>query len=109
MPEKHHYIPVFYLKRWLSGDGRLCVYSRQYGRVKANRKHPEATGYEYDLYAIRGADSAAAGRLEGRFLSIADSDAACALEMLETGPGAKLSLRQASSLQSTAAAPPFGP
>ena len=53
MCEKHHYIPVFYLKRWIGEDGRLCVYGRPYDRVKANRKHPDATGYEPDLYAVR--------------------------------------------------------
>ena len=68
MREKHHYIPVFYLKRWTGSDGRLCVYCRPYVRVKANRKHPDATGYEYDLYVIEGAGAETAGHLEGRFL-----------------------------------------
>ena len=89
MPEKHHYIPVFYLKRWADkdGDGRLCVYSRPYDRVKANRKHPDATGYEDDLNAIRGADAETEGHLEGRFFLRADNDAARALDILETGRG----------------------
>jgi hypothetical protein len=87
MPEKHHYIPVFYLKRWADkdGDGRLCVYSRPYDRVKVNRKHPDATGYEYDLNAIRGADAETEGHLEGRFFLRADNDAARALDILQTG------------------------
>jgi Protein of unknown function (DUF4238) len=89
MPEKHHYVPVFYLKRWADkdGDGRLCVYSRPYDQVKVNRKHPDATGYEYDLNAIRGADAETEGRLEGRFFLRADNDAARALNILETGRG----------------------
>ena len=74
MREKHHYIPVFYLKRWTGSDGRLCVYCRPYVRVKANRKHPDATGYEYDLYAIEGAGTETAGHLEGRFLASAEGE-----------------------------------
>ena len=38
--------------------------------------HPDATGYEKDLYAISGADGETAGHLEGRFLNSADNDAA---------------------------------
>jgi hypothetical protein len=26
-PIRHHYIPVFYLKKWTGPDGRLCEYS----------------------------------------------------------------------------------
>jgi hypothetical protein len=93
MREKHHYIPVFYLKRWAGNDGRLCVYCRPHDRVKANRKHPDATGYEYDLYAIRGAGAEIAGHLEGRFLYSADNNAARALVYLETGRAAQLDVR----------------
>jgi hypothetical protein len=91
MPQKHHYIPVFYLKRWVSQqDGRLCVYSRWHSCVDVRRMHPGATGYVKDLYAIGGAGDAVANHLEGRFLSIADSVAAKALSLLETGRGAQL-------------------
>jgi hypothetical protein len=52
-PRKHHYVPVFYLKQWAGGDGRLCQYRRVYdGKVAVNRKHPDATGYKVDLYKI---------------------------------------------------------
>jgi hypothetical protein len=92
MPEKHHYIPVFYLKRWADtgGDGRLCIYSRWHARVEARRKHPSATGYGLDLYAVRGADAATEGHLEGRFFSAADFDASRALDIIESGPDAQL-------------------
>ena len=43
MPQDQHYIPAFYLRRWVDKeDSKLCVYSRPYDRVKAYRKHPEA-------------------------------------------------------------------
>ena len=28
--DKHHYLPVFYLKSWTGADGRLCEFSRPY-------------------------------------------------------------------------------
>jgi hypothetical protein len=90
MPQKHHYIPVFYLKRWVGKDGQLCVYCRWHSRVEAKRMHPNATAYLKDLYAITGAGDAIANHLEERFLSIADDVAAKALNLLETGRGAQL-------------------
>lgn len=93
MPQKHHYIPVFYLKRWVGKDGRLCVYSRWHDRIEARRMHPGATGYVKDLYAIKGAGDEIAMHLEGRFLSKADGDAAQALVVLETGRAAQLDVR----------------
>ena len=85
MPQKHHYIPVFYLKRWVGDDGRLCVYSRWRARVEAKRMHPDATGYWKDLYAITGAGDETKNHLEGRFFSRADSSAAKVLTLFETG------------------------
>jgi hypothetical protein len=91
MPQDQHYIPAFYLRRWVDKkDGKLCVYSRPYDRVKVYRKHPEATGYQEDLYAIQGAGDETANHLEGRFLLRADTQAAEALDLLERGPGAVL-------------------
>jgi hypothetical protein len=66
------------------------VYSRPYDRLKAYRKHPEATGYEEDLYAIHGAGDETANHLEGRFLLRADTHAAEALDLLASRPGAAL-------------------
>ena len=80
MRQNHHYVPVFYLKRWVGKDGKLCVYVRPRDRVKTYWKHPDATGYKEGLYAISGADDETAKRLEGRFLNLADSGAAEALE-----------------------------
>jgi len=94
MPQDQHYIPAFYLRRWVDKkDGKLCVYSRPYDCVKAYRKHPEATGYEEDLYAIHGAGDETANHLEGRFLLRADTHAAEALDLLESGPGVALNDR----------------
>ena len=75
MSQNHHYVPVFYLKRWVGKDGKLCVYVRPHDRVKTYRKHPDATGYKEDLYAISGAGDEIESHLEGRFLNSADNDA----------------------------------
>jgi hypothetical protein len=90
MSESHHYIPVFYLKKWTGDDLRLCQYSRPYDRVKAIRKHPSATGFAENLYAIPGADAETERRLERRFFLVADDGAAQALKIIESGPGAQL-------------------
>jgi hypothetical protein len=84
MPQDQHYIPVFYLRRWVGSDGRLCVYSRQHGSVKPNRKYPTATGFAEDLYAIGGAGAEIESHLEGQFFRIADNEAASVLDILET-------------------------
>jgi hypothetical protein len=98
MPQDQHYIPAFYLRRWVDKeDGKLCVYSRPYDCVKAYRKPPEATGYEKDLYAIHGAGDEIANHLERRFLLRADNNAAEALDMLETGRVALMDGRQQSA------------
>ncbi|MDR7141835.1 DUF4238 domain-containing protein [Rhizobium sp. BE258] len=58
-PMKHHFLPVFYLKNWRGEDGRLVQFSRPYGtKVKALRKHPDATGFIKKLYAIEGSSGA---------------------------------------------------
>jgi Protein of unknown function (DUF4238) len=97
MSQNHHYVPVFYLKRWVGKDGKLCVYVRPRDRVKPYWMHPDATGYKEDLYAISGADDETAKHLEGCFLNLADSGAAKALDMLETGGMALMDGRQRSA------------
>jgi Protein of unknown function (DUF4238) len=97
MSQNHHYVPVFYLKRWVGKDGKLCVYVRPHDRVKTYRKHPDATGYKEDLYAISGAGDEIESHLEGRFLNSADNDAAEALDMLETGRIASMDAHQKSA------------
>ena len=96
MPQKHHYIPVFYLKRWVGDDGQLCVFSRPQNEVRARSVYPRGTGYLPDLYAITGAGDETASHLEGRFFSETDNDAARALVMLETGRVAVMDAHQRS-------------
>ncbi|PJK29040.1 DUF4238 domain-containing protein [Minwuia thermotolerans] len=83
-PKRHHYIPVFYLKRWCSADGMLCEFSKPYGqRVNPQRKHPSATGYSQELYTIREYNSEFAQQIESKFFRKVDSLAADALLEME--------------------------
>ncbi|RWF79007.1 MAG: DUF4238 domain-containing protein [Mesorhizobium sp.] len=90
--KKHHYIPVFYLKRWAGTDGRLCEFSRPYDqfsrpydhRVKPRMTHPAGTGYEENLYSMQGFEPALAQQIEERFFKFTNSLAADALERLVT-------------------------
>ena len=65
----------------------MYIRPRPRHRVKTYWKHPDATGYAEDLYAIPGADDETANHLEGRFLNRADNDAADALDLLENERG----------------------
>ncbi len=84
MPEKHHYLPVFYQKRWAGADGRCVYYSVPYKTPIARRLHPDRMGFAYDLYKIPGVDFENASYLERRFFRQTDNDAAQALSLIET-------------------------
>ena len=49
-PRRHHYTPVFYLKRFADADGRLHIVSRDTG--KRWTSNPENTGLEKDFYTL---------------------------------------------------------
>jgi hypothetical protein len=85
-PRRHHYAPVFYLKRWTGADGLLEQYSRPAGReVKARRVSPSATGYRDDLYAMPGLPDHLVQQVEEKFLQSVDTKAAAVLAGLEAG------------------------
>ncbi|PBB66591.1 hypothetical protein CK228_21405 [Mesorhizobium sp. WSM4312] len=85
-PIKHHFLPVFYLKRWAQTDGRLIEFSKPFGdEVKPKRVHPEGTGYISRLYAIQGLPDEVAHEMEREFLSPIDSRAADALKTMLDG------------------------
>ncbi|MEI9410276.1 DUF4238 domain-containing protein [Mesorhizobium salmacidum] len=86
-PNKHHYIPKFYLKRWSGFDGRLCEFSRPYDHVKPRRTAPDGTGYVRGLYTLRGFEPDLAQQIEERFFGTTDCEASDVLGILETkGP-----------------------
>ncbi|WP_300439233.1 DUF4238 domain-containing protein [uncultured Mameliella sp.] len=82
-PNKHHYLPEFYLKKWAGKDGRLCQFSRPYGNtVKPRRVFPSQTAYVERLYELRGLPEHLRQTLEQDFFKALDNDAAVALDQL---------------------------
>lgn len=83
IPQRHHYIPVFYLKQWALNNGMLCEYSKPHGQVvKPKRVAPKATGYVDGLYELQGLEGEFAQQFERLFLSPVDSLAAVFLQDL---------------------------
>jgi hypothetical protein len=83
---RHHYIPVFYTRRWCTNDGRLCEYSRPRDKIHDQRVAPKTTGFQDRLYEMKGVPQLIAQRIEDDFMSFVDNHAAAALALLETGP-----------------------
>jgi hypothetical protein len=79
LDQKHHYIPVFYLKRWRGEDGRVCEYSRPYKLVTPRRTHSDGTGYVRGLYKLDGLSPGLENIVETQFLRVADDTASQAL------------------------------
>jgi hypothetical protein len=90
MPEKHHYIPIFYQKRWASADGRVSVYSRPYKKVVHSRRNPEYVGYETDLYSVESKNPVTATHLEHQFFMQGDDIAARVLTTFEANPAVQM-------------------
>jgi Protein of unknown function (DUF4238) len=84
-PSKHHYIPVFYLRQW-TRNGFLCAMRKVHdGKIVAQLKAPNGTGYLKDLYKIEGVPSDVAQHMELKFMSLVDGDASKALTLLKNG------------------------
>ena len=84
-PMDHHYLPIFYLSRWVGQDGRVCRFNRPYrSEVKAKRVAPKGTGFEPSLYEARGLPPERAQAMEKQFMAKLDNSAAEALHLLET-------------------------
>jgi hypothetical protein len=94
-PKRHHYIPVFYLKRWAGDDGRLCEYSRPFRVTRAKRTHPSGTAYVDGLYTVPGVSLENAQFVEKRFMQAVDDGAARAhaIMLLANSKSADLNAR----------------
>src|SRR5438045_2699476 len=51
VPKKHHYLPQFFMRRWIDTEGKLTEYRRPRDKLIVKRKRPAETGYVVDLYA----------------------------------------------------------
>ena len=81
---RHHYIPVFYSKRWCSDDRKLCEYSRPYKNIYSKRIFPVQTGFLDRLYEKKGVPKTIAQQVEDEFMKPVDTFAADALNLIET-------------------------
>lgn len=90
-PDKHHYLPVFYLRRWSQPDGKVIRYYRPYHAVVASPIAPKNTGYEHGLYRLEGHAPEAQNTIEKDFMApIVDDLAARALDALFERDNSKL-------------------
>ena len=85
MDQKHHFIPVFYLKRWGNADGRLCEFRRPHKLVVPRRTHPDGTGYVRGLYTLEGLAPGRENIVETQFLKSIDNAASKALAGMMEG------------------------
>jgi hypothetical protein len=93
-PERHHYLPIFYLKQWTALDGRVVRYHRPSSKVVAHPIAPKNTGYEQGLYSLDGYNPEQRNVIEKTFMATeVDGPAATALRFfLERRPGYQLTL-----------------
>ncbi len=82
--QKHHYLPVFYLKQWAGQDGRLCEFSRPHKEVKPRMTHPAGAGYIHGLYTFDDVAPEIRDFLEQQFFLKADDRAHVALQFMLT-------------------------
>jgi hypothetical protein len=93
-PEKHHYLPVFYLKQWAALDGRVIRYYRPNREVVAHPITPKNTGYEQGLYSLEGYKPEQRNVIEKNFMAPdVDNPAVAPLRnFLERRPASELTL-----------------
>jgi hypothetical protein len=82
-PSKHHFSPAFSLRPWAGRDDQVCQMRKIGGKVVPRRVHPNATGFERDLYRIDGeVPPEQAQHVELNFFKPLDTEAARALQRI---------------------------
>jgi len=81
-PRKHHYVPVFYQKKFTNSEGLLWVYDRQIGSYK--QLHPDVICFKKDLYSVRHPGGEADTRMETQVLCLVDASGNSGMRELET-------------------------
>jgi hypothetical protein len=82
-PDKHHYLPVFYLSRWSQSDGKVIRYYRPHQAIVASPIAPKNTGFEHGLYRLEGYVPEAQNTIEKNFMApVVDDPASRALDIL---------------------------
>lgn len=84
-PIDHHFVPVFYLKRWSGRDGKVAVYARKGGRLIVSRLSPRSTGFEPELYSLDRVEPSMRQAVEKEFFGkMIDDRAAIPLDVMVT-------------------------
>lgn len=93
-PEKHHYLPVFYLEQWAALDGSVIRYHRPHREVVAHPIAPKNTGYEMGLYSLDGYPPEQRNVMEKNFMALeVDNPAVAPLRLfLDRRPASELTL-----------------
>jgi hypothetical protein len=81
IPRDHHFIPAFYLRQWCDPAGKLVEYTIRYGKLIPKPVGPDATGYEFDLYAFPELPPDQSQFIEQKFFDYADRTASDALRL----------------------------
>ncbi len=101
IPDRHHYLPQFYLSRWIGDDGRLVEFSIPNPAseiVIPKRRAPKGTGFENGIYNFANLPPEKRSLIETRLMHKIDTDGARALAFLERDPSDRhwsVELRQA--------------
>ena len=83
-PQKHHYIPAFYLRRWVAADRKVTEFTRPVtNKIAIKRVTPEYTGFQDRLYELKGYEARLAQQVEEKFFKVVDGWAAQSLDLLE--------------------------
>ncbi|KQR77793.1 DUF4238 domain-containing protein [Rhizobium sp. Leaf341] len=88
---KHHYIPQFYLLPWLGSDNKLTEFRKlkfsheALPRLEVKRRGTMETGWEENLYILRGATKETRDNVERIFMGAVDGKAALARDRLLKG------------------------
>src|ERR1700747_3219763 len=88
IPRDHHFIPAFYLRQWCGPDGKLCEYTIKRGKLIPKPVGPNATGYQFDLYAFPELPADQSQFIEQKFFDYADRTASDALKLHFVGNAA---------------------
>jgi uncharacterized protein DUF4238 len=82
-PRKHHYVPQWHLRQWVSSDYKLQSFMRlEDGSLSSRRISPKSIAFEQDLYSWASQNHDNPQELEKEFFQKLDTTAAQAAEIL---------------------------